>query len=205
MIRVAIAFACGLGIGLATMHLARADRALPEPLAEQVQQHEVRSAVDTATTNRLERDAAAARFAAQVASLRADALERTRQQLQRTADSLAAIAVAATSAADSAPRFATALEARTEERDSLATLVRVKSIQLHLEIARGDSLARANAIHVVRAARADSVIAAAVSVVRASDPPCRVARIAACPTRTQTAIGGMLAGVGLMVAAGRLP
>jgi hypothetical protein len=201
----ALAFIAGIAIGAATMHFVRVDRALPEPLAETVQQHEVRSAVDTATTNRLERDAAAARFASKMASLRADALERTRQQLQRTADSLTAIAAASTSASDSAQGLAAALEARTAERDTLAAIVDVRSLQLRFEINRGDSLARANAIHKARGDRADAVIAAAMEVVRAADPPCRVARIVPCPSRKEAVIGGVLAGAAAVIAAGRLP
>lgn len=181
---------------------------IPQSLATQLEQHAIATAVDTAELHRLARVAAvatAAKDSAVRAARRADVAAAVQH---RRADSLAAIATAADLIAQQSPtqpdstgiKWHNAYDARTLEADSLRAAGAEKDAALQaLAVARAvtDS-ARARAE--MRAARADAVIASAVAVVRASDPPCRVAHFFGCPSRTASLIGGGLLGAAAVVA-----
>lgn len=178
-----------------------APHALPPALAATVEQHTVATAIDTAEIARLRRVAAAADSAQWRANEHAAAIAAHARQVSARADSLAGVAATAESAHDSASAWHAAYTARTAERDTLTHELAAKDSSLvdaRLQIAAVDSaLSRSQA----RASRADSVIAAAVTVVRSSDPPCRLAHFFACPSRTVVAIGSAIAGAGGALAA----
>jgi hypothetical protein len=161
---------------------------LPAALDQQVTQHEVATAVDTAEVHRLKDVAARSQAAQRADSVRAATLERSVAVERHRADSLAAEAVRATTAHDSAARFEAAYDARSAEADTLRAEIVVKDATISHATARGDSLLAALTITERRATRADSVIAAAVKVVHASDPPCTFAHFFHCPSRTETAV-----------------
>lgn len=178
---------------------------LPVGLQTKVEEHAIKSAVDSTNIDRLERAAAAARSAQRLDSVRAAALERSVTSEHRRADSLALVADSATTAADSAARFRAAYGARSAEADSLRAENAVKDTAIAQATQRGDSLARAFSISQTGKARADSVIAAAVAVVHASDPPCHFARFFSCASRTAVAIGTVIVVEGVHVALTRKP
>ncbi|HVX39625.1 MAG TPA: hypothetical protein VHB25_08630 [Gemmatimonadaceae bacterium] len=166
-----------------------APRPVPAPLATALEHHMIATAVDTAATHRLTVSAAVDAAAARRFAVERDSARRVAMVEHRRADSLAAIAAAATTAVDSAARFEAAYGARSAEVDSLQVALAASDSATNREKARGDSLARADSIDNARATRADSVLAQAVDVVQHSDPPCRLLHFFGCPSRTVVAIG----------------
>jgi hypothetical protein len=167
---------------------------IPAALEKKLDAHAIASAVDTAAVHRLEREAAAARDRQRADSVRAARFEVIAITQRRRADSLALAASRAPTPSDSAAGYRAAYEARTHERDTLLVVVEAQRSEIANATARGDSLERAKERESSRANRADSVIAAAVAVVRASDPPCRFLKFFGCPSRTKVAIGGVVLG-----------
>jgi hypothetical protein len=193
---IALSVVIALGI-YAVTHLARRPTPLPPKLAHQVERHEIATAVDTAEIHRLtlarDREEAARRRAESTAAR----MDSAAQLAHARADSFAAAAAVAQTVSDSAEKWRAAYGARTAEADTLRRENQVLHAALdhaRFQIAAVDSaLARSQG----RAARADSVIAAAVTVVRASDPPCRFAYVFSCPSRTTVAaITAVLAATG---------
>jgi hypothetical protein len=172
---------------------------LPAVIAAKVEQHAIASAVDSSELRRLATVAAKA-LATKDSALRiAKASEVLAVLEHRRADSLAALAVVAPTAHDSAADYHAAYDARTVEADSLRSTIHEQDAALQalavVVAAKDSSLTRLSQ----HAARADSIVASAVAALRVSDPPCRLARFFACPSRSATAIGGTILGA---VAAG---
>lgn len=182
-------------IALGVYFRSSPSHALPAALDTAIVHHQIASAVDTAEIHRLERVAATARDAQRRDSTRAAVLERSATADRRRADSIVAALAAATSTSDSLARLQAAYEARSAEAVALRDENAAKDGEIASATQRGDSLSAALGRSKSMAARADSVIAAAVKVVRASDPPCHVARFFSCPSRTTTAIGAVIATV----------
>ena len=193
----AIAAIAALGLAVvvsAIMCHGPAPTPVPSGLATRLENHAIATAVDTSEIHRLRVQAARADSDRARASRVAIALDKTAQIEHARADSLAAIAAAATSAIDSATGWHAAYEARSAEVDTLKRELAYKDTALvdaRLQIAAVDSAFQRSQR---RAARADSVIAAAVAVVKASDPPCRFAHFFSCPSRTEAAVGSAVLG-----------
>jgi hypothetical protein len=141
---------------------------VPAPLPPKVQalvnRHSATSAVDTAATNRLERE----KQAAHIRELAAADKQRTADSIagveHRRADSLATVAAAARTAQDSAAAWRAAYEVRTIESDSLRQSLEHAGARLQAaaaQAAAGDSI---SSVWRTRALRADTVIAKLVDV-----------------------------------------
>lgn len=174
---------------------------LPRDLGATLERHTVATAVDTVEIHRLERVATSARSAQRAESISAARFAVAAITQRHRADSLALAASQAETARDSLTRIWTAYEARTSERDTLLLVVASQATTIALATVRGDSLEVALVRSEARATRADAVIASAVQVVRASDPPCRFLGVFQCPSRTTVAIGGAMVGVGAVYVA----
>lgn len=191
---LAIGAAVFLAVAVSTCHGPTVSP-IPVALDSTLQHHAIASAVDTAKSNRLVRSAAAARAAQQADSVRVVALEQIAGAERSRADSLRALVSLSLTASDSAAQLQAAYEARSLEADSLLATITIQHDEIAQATRRGDSLDVALQVTTRRAARADSVIAAAVAVVRASAAPCRVARFISCPSRTVSVLAGAVLGV----------
>jgi hypothetical protein len=191
---IGVALALVLAAGAWAILHRPAPHELPPALAAKVEQHHAATAVDTMVIHDLERAADTARAKQRRDSTRARALERSADVARRRADSLTQVARNAQTVRDSAIAFSAALEARSAEADSLRATVVVQDSAIAHATARGDSLRLALTRSETRADRADSVLAAAVKVVRESEPPCRVLAVFRCPSRTTAVVGGVIVG-----------
>jgi hypothetical protein len=192
----------GAAIVLALFIRCRPDPApLPPALERQVERHALATAVDTAEIHRLKVVADTLKQQSAAAARRAAQSERTAVAEHRRADSLAAAAAAASSARDSATLYHAALDVRTTEVQQLQAALVEKDTSIAKATRRGDSLEVALGRSERRAARADTVLASAVDVVRHSDPPCRVLYVFGCPSRTAVAVTAGVLGAAAAVAA----
>jgi len=103
---------------------------LPRKLERQVQDHRVRSAVDSVALEALARGARHADSPRRRAVAEAARADRAAQQLRRRADSLAVLAAAVPTLRDSATRWEGAYHARTAEADSLRVAVMARDTAL---------------------------------------------------------------------------
>lgn len=188
--------------GLTVIGLAlsghQASTPLPAPLAAAIERHAIASAVDTAEIARLRRVAANAEQLQQRERARAARADTAAALEHLRADSLARVAMAATSAADSAAAWQSAYDVRTREADSLQRAGDAKDRAIALGIQRSDSLGTALSRSEHRAARADSVLAATVKIAVAGDR-CRLVHLLPCPTRAQAFVGGVAGGALLVL------
>lgn len=178
---------------------------LPAKVQAQLDRHRVATAVDTAEVNRLARDRAAAKTREQDAAVVRVELEEAAAVERHRADSLATIAAAAVTSADSSSwAWRSAYEARTFEVTTLRrALDSAKSETAHADVA-GEKSDTISAVDLRRAARADSMITTLVDVATHGDQ-CRIAWVLHCPTRRQVFVGGVLAGAaGALIATGKI-
>ena len=162
---------------------------LSKPLAAVVEHHALATAVDTAAIHQLRLAASVARQSQRRDSVRAARLDSVARVEHERADSLAASAALAKTAADSASAYHAALDERTAEVKTLQASNAAKDRALLFATARGDSLERALTRSETRATRADAVIASAVHEAQQRDA-CRIAHFFACPSRKAAAVGG---------------
>jgi hypothetical protein len=181
------------GVFFLGRYSAPAPKGLPAPVQAAVIRHEVESVRDTARERQLqaERDRSRQRELEAAAARRMS--DSNAAANGKRADSLAAIARAAQTSADSAVAWQSAYEIRTVEahdleasRDSAIAETREAKLQL----AAADSIAVTWRTH---ALRGDSLIVQLVPIAQRAGEACRIARFIPCPSRKQTAIVAVVA------------
>lgn len=203
---VTAALAISAGAVLTVIFIFGPEPAVPLPpkIQAQLERHQVATAVDTATTHRLERDTAAAgRRQRAAAALQATAEARAQAEKTR-ADSLDLVAAQALTARDSAIAYHAALDASQRRGDQLEGALAQSGRQL---FAAGERQAQTDSIADVwkaHAFRADSLVTTLVDV--ATHPAqCRIAWVLKCPSRGQAFVGGVVLGaVGYAIATGKI-
>lgn len=168
-IRTAAAAFAVLAFALALAIFARcapAGPTLPPAVQVAMTAHEVASAVDTATVNRLEREKAAAKQRELAAARARQVAEDSARARGHRADSLEAVARSAATAADSATAWERAYYVRAGEVEDLQLALtdsKEETSLVRMQLASADSIA---ATWRVRAFRADTVIAKLAAVSR---------------------------------------
>lgn len=168
---------------------------LPPGVQTSLVDHQVRSVVDTAEKSRLDRVAHAdsvreAEYRAEVRHARAAA-----QVASTRADSFAAIAASAQSAADSAEAWRQAYIDEKLAGDSLRAAAAHADVATEIADRRADTTRAAEAIETRRADRADKVITQLVPLAENREG-CRIPGtfgLVACPSRTALVVGGAVA------------
>lgn len=177
--------------------------ALPAKVQATVTRHTITSVVDTVETNRILRQADAARRREAAAAKAQQLAEDAAALARHVADSLALEASAAASARDSAEAWHAAYGARSTEADSLRGSVIQQSARLQAvsaQLAFSDSVGSVWHIH---ALRGDSIITQLVPLAQQADR-CRILYVIHCPSRTKAAIaGGIIGSVATAVALSR--
>jgi hypothetical protein len=195
---LAVGLSCVAVVALVQrVRLRHADDVLPPPVARAIDaEHAARPALDSQVTSAWV-EAEAARARSDVAEASSKRLERVARTESRRADSLARVALVATSAVDSARAWRAAYDARTAERD---TIRRSRdSLGTALAESRRASDAFRGGLVVADSGRhrADSVLDATVAAARHAD--CRVPLtfgLVHCMSRTHALEAGVAFGIG---------
>jgi hypothetical protein len=195
---LAVALSCVAVVALVQRVRHRhVDDVLPPPVARAIDaERAARPAVDSQVTAAWA-EAEAARARSDVAEASSKRLERVARTESRRADSLARVALVATSAVDSALAWRAAYDARTAERD---TIRRSRdSLGTALAESRRASVAFRGGLTVADSGRhrADSVLDATAAAARHAD--CRVPftlGLVRCMSRTHALEAGVALGIG---------
>jgi hypothetical protein len=173
---------------------------LPPKVQEAVVRHEVLTIIDTATVNKLQRERNASQHRELAAAAGRRRSDSTAVAQRVRADSLEAVARAATSATDSAAAWQQAYETKKDETAALeisrdSAIAEAREVRIQLVSADSQTgVWRAHAL------RGDSIIVQLVPLAQKVDR-CRILYLVTCPTRSQAAIAGALAGaVGAFIA-----